>query len=61
LAGAGYAEHDAAVATHDGDGLLKLLSPFGFGFEFVQAVADLVDQAAYAADLFDRWQRWSAR
>ena len=48
----GMPSMDAAVAADDGDGLLKVLSLFGF--EFVQAVADLVDQAADAADLFCR-------
>ena len=52
MAGAGHAEHGAAMAAHDGDRLLKLLSLFGF--EFVEAVADLVDQAADPADLFLR-------
>jgi hypothetical protein len=58
LAGARHAEHDASVAAHDGDCLLKLLSLFGF--EFVETVADLVDQAANAADLFVRWHRLGA-
>ncbi|GFG66621.1 hypothetical protein MKUB_41110 [Mycobacterium kubicae] len=48
MAGARHAEHDAAVSAHDGDGLLKLLSLFGF--EFAEPVSDLVDQAADAAD-----------
>ena len=52
MAGAGHAEQGAAVAAHDGDGVLKLFSLFGF--ECVEPVADLVDQAADAADLFLR-------
>jgi hypothetical protein len=46
------------VAAHDGDGLLKVLSLFGF--ECVEAVADLVDQAADAADLLLRRHRLGA-
>ena len=38
------------MAAHEGDGLLKVLSCFGF--ECVEAVADLIDEAADAADLF---------
>ena len=42
MAGAGHAERDAAVLACNGDGLLKLLSLFGFEFvecdEFVVAL-----------------------
>ncbi|WP_237817204.1 hypothetical protein [Mycobacterium lepromatosis] len=49
-AGKGSATHNAVLAVHDGDGLLKLLSLFAF--ELAKLFSDLVDQTADAADLF---------
>ena len=49
MADAGHAEQDAAVAAHDRDGLVEVLTLFEG--EFVEADGDLFDQSFDAADL----------